>query len=94
MERNRSNANIFSKAETEIVLDRALLRDFYYWSEVEAFAKIFYKPPSQQASSDHVEMQKCLQPAVDRFNGIEERRPDRRLQGHDMRQSNRRNKRA
>ena len=27
MERNRSNANIFSKAETEIVLDRALLRD-------------------------------------------------------------------
>jgi len=27
MERNRSNANIFSKAETEIVLDRALVRD-------------------------------------------------------------------
>jgi len=27
MERNRSNANIFSKAETEIVLGRALLRD-------------------------------------------------------------------
>ena len=27
MERNRSDANIFSKAETEIVLGRALLRD-------------------------------------------------------------------
>jgi hypothetical protein len=27
MERNRSNANIFSKAETEIVLGQALLRD-------------------------------------------------------------------
>jgi hypothetical protein len=35
-------------------------------------------------------MQKCPQPAVYRFNGIEERRPDRRLQGggeeHDWKQ--------
>jgi hypothetical protein len=27
MERNRSNANIFSKAETEIILSRTLVRD-------------------------------------------------------------------
>lgn len=44
----------------------------YHWGEVETFAKIFYKPRNQQAVSDHAEMEKCLQPAVDRFNAIEE----------------------
>jgi type I restriction enzyme R subunit len=39
----------------------------YHWSEVEAFARIFYKPVNQQAASDHAEMEKCLQPASDRF---------------------------
>ena len=44
----------------------------YHWSEVEAFAKIFYKPVKQQAASDHAEMEKCLQPASDRFKAIED----------------------
>ena len=44
----------------------------YHWSEVEAFARIFYKPLNKQAAADHAQMQKHLQPAVDRFNAIEE----------------------
>ncbi len=39
----------------------------YYWSEVEAFARIFYKPLSRQTAQDHAGMQGHLQPAVDRF---------------------------
>jgi type I restriction enzyme R subunit len=44
----------------------------YHWSEVEAFAKIFYKPLTQQTASDHAGMEKCLQPASDRFKKIED----------------------
>jgi len=42
----------------------------YYWSEVEAFARVFYKTPAKQASADHAQMQKHLQPAVDRYNAL------------------------
>jgi type I restriction enzyme, R subunit len=42
----------------------------YHWSEVEAFAQVFYKPPERQSPSDHAQMQRHLQPAVDRFRGI------------------------
>jgi type I restriction enzyme, R subunit len=42
----------------------------YYWSEVEAFAQIFYKPVDQQNPSDHAQMQRHLQPAVDRFRAL------------------------
>jgi type I restriction enzyme R subunit len=42
----------------------------YHWSEVEAFADIFYRSPAQQKAADHGAMQKQLQPAVDRFKAI------------------------
>ena len=42
----------------------------YYWSEVEAFAQVFYKPMGRQGAADHAHMQRHLQPAVDRFNAI------------------------
>jgi type I restriction enzyme R subunit len=42
----------------------------YHWSEVEAFAKIFYRSPAHQKASDHAAMQQQLQPAVDRFKAI------------------------
>jgi type I restriction enzyme, R subunit len=42
----------------------------YHWSEVEAFAQIFYKPPERQSPADHAHMQRHLQPAVDRFKAI------------------------
>lgn len=44
----------------------------YHWSEVEAFAQIFYKPEDQQSPADHARMQKHLQPAVDRFKAVKE----------------------
>ncbi|MBI2516987.1 MAG: type I restriction endonuclease subunit R [Opitutae bacterium] len=42
----------------------------YHWSEVEAFARVFYKTPEKQAAQDHARMQAHLQPAVDRFKGL------------------------
>lgn len=44
----------------------------YYWSEVEAFARIFYKPVTLQSPQDHAGMHLHLQPAVDRFRAIED----------------------
>ena len=44
----------------------------YHWGEVEAFAGIFYRAPKQQSVADHAQMQKQLQPAVDRFKAIAE----------------------
>ena len=42
----------------------------YYWSEVEAFARVFYKPKAQHANSDHAQIEKHLQPSVDRFKAL------------------------
>ena len=44
----------------------------YHWSEVEAFAQVFYKPPNRQSVADHAHMQRHLQPAVDRFKAIDD----------------------
>jgi type I restriction enzyme R subunit len=44
----------------------------YHWSEVEAFAQIFYKQAERQGPADHAHMQRHLQPAVDRFKAIAE----------------------
>lgn len=44
----------------------------YHWSEVEAFARVFYKPMGAQQASDHAAMQLHLQPAVDRFKAMKE----------------------
>lgn len=41
--------------------------NLYHWSEVENFARIFYKKVEHQSPSDHAEMQRHLQPTVDRF---------------------------
>ena len=42
----------------------------YHWSEVEAYARIFYRPEDRQNPADHAHMQRHLQPAVDRFKAI------------------------
>ena len=44
----------------------------YHHAEVEAFAEVFYKPQNDQSASDHPQMQAALQPAVDRFGGLDE----------------------
>jgi len=42
----------------------------YEWSEIEAFARIFYKLPSRQNSKDHSELNRWLTPAKDRFDAL------------------------
>ena len=44
----------------------------YYWNEVEAFARIFYRVPGKQNPADHAHLQRHLQPAVDRFKVLTE----------------------
>ncbi|HHE07851.1 MAG TPA: type I restriction endonuclease subunit R [Chlorobaculum parvum] len=44
----------------------------YYWSEVEAFARIFYRTPVKQNPADHAHMQRHLQPSVDRFKAMDD----------------------
>jgi type I restriction enzyme, R subunit len=44
----------------------------YFWSEVEAFAHVFYRVPEKQSAADHAHMQRHLQPAVDRFKAMED----------------------
>ena len=57
----------------------------YHWSEVEAFAQVFYKPTERQGSADHAHMQRHLQPAVDRFKAIADERTARGLPGEAFR---------
>ncbi len=44
----------------------------YHWSEVEAFARIFYVPEYMQNPSDHARMHKHIQPAMDRYKALDE----------------------
>jgi type I restriction enzyme R subunit len=44
----------------------------YHWSEVKAFAHIFYRAPNKQNPADHAHLQRHLQPAVDRFKAMED----------------------
>ncbi|MCC6236151.1 MAG: type I restriction endonuclease subunit R [Dehalococcoidia bacterium] len=48
------------------------LAQVYYWSEVEAFARVFYLPPAQQRPSDHARLEEHLQPARDRFKALDQ----------------------
>lgn len=53
----------------------------YFWSEVDAFAHILYKPVSLQTPKDHAEMNLHLQPAVDRFKAMKD--DDKRREFHE-----------
>ncbi len=59
-------------SQLEMLKHELNLTQIYHWSEVEAFARIFYKPIYRQVAADHAQLQLHLQPAVDRFNQIEE----------------------
>jgi type I restriction enzyme R subunit len=48
----------------------------YYVSEIEAFAKVFYKPSAKQSMQDHAELYRHLNPAVDRFSALETEKQD------------------
>jgi len=44
----------------------------YYKAEVEELCKVFYKPKRSQTSADHARLNACIDPAVGRYNGLEE----------------------
>jgi type I restriction enzyme R subunit len=71
----------FDKTEIEEVSDPGALEalkheldqaQVYHWSEVKAFSQFLYKPAGRQSAADHAQMQRHLQPAVDRFNELSE----------------------
>ena len=71
----------YDKTELSEAADPALLEQLkhelnqaqiYHWSEVEAFAQVFYKPMARQHAADHAHMQRHLQPAVDRFKAMDD----------------------
>jgi len=67
-----SLAEASDPAQLEALKHELDLAQVYHASEVEAFARIFYKPPAKAAATDHAQMQKHIQPAVDSFQGLEE----------------------
>jgi len=44
----------------------------YYKGEIEEFSKVFYKPRERQTTADHATMNACIDPAVNRFKGLDE----------------------
>ena len=48
----------------------------YYKAEVEEFCKVFYKPKRNQTASDHARMNACIDPAVNRYNELDEETRD------------------
>lgn len=48
----------------------------YHKMEIEEFSRIFYKPERNQAASDHARMNACIDPAVVRYNELEEERKE------------------
>ena len=45
----------------------------YYEAEVEKFAEVFYRPAAKRGpDGDHAELERQLQPSVDRFRGMDE----------------------
>jgi type I restriction enzyme R subunit len=71
----------YDKTEIEEASDPGMLEalkheldetQVYHWNEVEAFSRVLYKSPHRQRAADHAEMQRHLQPAVDRFNSVAE----------------------
>ncbi|MCL0047118.1 type I restriction endonuclease [Thermodesulfovibrionales bacterium] len=44
----------------------------YFKAEVAEFCKVFYKPKRSQTTSDHARMNSCIDPAVGRYNDLDE----------------------
>jgi type I restriction enzyme, R subunit len=45
-------------------------------SEVDAFAKVFFKPTAKTSNQDHARLNSLIDPACDRFNGLSEEQRD------------------
>jgi type I restriction enzyme R subunit len=44
----------------------------YYKTEVEEFARVFYRPKQKQTTADHATINACIDPAVKRYEDLEE----------------------
>jgi len=44
----------------------------YFKAEVEEFCRVFYRPSRQQTHADHARMNACIDPAVGRYNELDE----------------------
>jgi type I restriction enzyme R subunit len=51
-------------------------RHVYFKSDVEEFAKVFYKPTAKQTPTDHARMNACVDSAVTRFKQLDEKAQD------------------
>ena len=56
--------------------DRLDATQVYHHAEVEAFAKVFYKPKAKQSVQDQAELYRQLTPAVDRFKALDDEKKD------------------
>lgn len=66
--------NVGERAEPQQLYElqaRLDAEQIYYKSEIEEFSKVFYKPSTNQTSSDHAKMNACIDPAVTRFKQLE-----------------------
>jgi len=48
------------------------VQQVYYKAEVEEFCRVFYKPRINPTPADHAKMNACIDPAVNRWSGLEE----------------------
>lgn len=48
----------------------------YWTTEVASFAEVFFKPQAKQTKSDQAKLYAILQPAIDRFNNLEEEKQE------------------
>ncbi len=48
----------------------------YFKSEVDEFSKVFYKSREKQTPSDHAKMNACIDPAVNRFEELDEEKQE------------------
>ena len=71
----------YDKTEIEEISDPSQLETLkheldqtqvYHWSEVEAFARVYYKPRANQSAGDHAQLERLVQPAADRFKALDE----------------------
>ncbi len=66
---------IGERAEPQQLYEIQAKLDFhqvYYKAEVHEFCKVFYKPKPNQTPADHARMNACIDPAVGRYNELEE----------------------
>ncbi|MDP8240987.1 MAG: type I restriction endonuclease [Candidatus Hatepunaea meridiana] len=48
------------------------VQQVYHKAEIEEFCKVFYKPAKYQTPTDHARMNTCIDPAVNRYNQLDE----------------------